>query len=314
MHKDLSHLSVEDAKAMDALVAADFDPSAVEAPLRDRAEKITELLGLLDHLPGHDGGGELVVQRTLAAIDLERQSIYAQASGGSAGRGLPLRELAAVMAIMVVGGTLLWPLMQHNRIASQRQACQTNLQMAAVGMGQYAQAYQGALPALKTHPGARWDQVNTFDDDGTALSNSAHLFVAVTTEHIQPNALICPGNDQKLELTADARDWPNASSRHMSYQNQYRRGAIRLERTPEVAILADVNPLFAQIRAADPANNSPNHAGRGQNVMLGNGAVAWMATPRLANGDMIYHAGRQIRSEYLGNELPTSDQDTFLVP
>ena len=316
MSKDLGHLGVEDAAAMDALVECGFDLEAVSGEHRQRAERIMQLLGLLEDLPGHEdaGDGELIVQRTMAAIQRDRDALEQQAARSSMRSGLPIRELAAVLAIMIVGGTLLWPLMRHNRLIAQRRACATQLQEVAKGLALYADTYQGVLPTHKVQAGAHWDRLNRFAEDGTALSNSAHLFLGVWTKHIDPSTLLCPGNDNEVKLTRHSMDWPSSKARHLSYQNQYRSGGVHLDSAADVAILADVNPLFARGNEADPMDNSPNHAGRGQNVLLGNGTVSWLTTPRLENGDLIYHTGRQVHQDYEGNELPTDDQDAFLVP
>jgi hypothetical protein len=317
MNKELSHLSPQDTEALDALVEAGFDPAGVAESLRPRAMRLMELLRLLDGLAGYDGGsGDLVVERTLAAIEAEKVQRYsAAAAGGPGGGRLPMRELAAVMAIMLVGGTMLWPLMQQNRRHAQRQACSSHLQQAWAGLSKYAVDYDGALPSIKTHTGDRWDRLNTFAEDGATLSNSAHLFVAVQTKHLDPKYLECPDNDTPAGLTTDARDWLSASARHFSYQNQQGPHQTRLADAGESTILADVNPVFATtLSDVLPGANSPNHDGRGQNVLFGNGRVTWLDAPKLADGDLIYHPGRLAQSDYDGNELPLDDKDAFLVP
>ncbi|MDX1564731.1 MAG: hypothetical protein R3236_04950 [Phycisphaeraceae bacterium] len=315
MEKDLGQLSVDDAKAMDALVDCGFDLEAVPDEHRQRAERLMQLLGLLEELPGHDGGdGELIVQRTMAAVRRDRAAMEQQATRPMRRIGLPVRELAAVLAILIVGGTLLWPLMRHNRMVAQRRTCAAHLQEVAQGLALYAETYQGVLPSHKAKPGAHWNRLNRFAEDGTALSNSAHLFVGVWTRHIDPSTLVCPGNEHEVNLTKHSMDWPSSRARHLSYQNQYRSGGMHLASAADVAILADANPLFARGHEAPPTANSPNHGGRGQNVLMGNGVVSWLNTPRLENGDLIYHAGREVHQNYEGTELPTDDQDAFLVP
>jgi len=94
----------------------------------------------------------------------------------------------------------------------------------------------------------------------------------------------------------------------------------------DLAILADRNPYtrpqltrqFIVSPDAAPEANSPNHHGRGQNVLYLEGYVQWQATPRCGavrpggDRDAIYwpDAGRPDDPE----NIPRSVWDSFLVP
>ena len=124
-----------------------------------------------------------------------------------------------------------------------------------------------------------------------------------------------------------------------SYQNQFAHPATdpavsdprnatthRHLHPADLAILADRSPYtrpqltrqFIVSPDAEPEANSPNHHGRGQNVLYLEGQVAWQATPRCGavrpggDRDAIYwpDAGRPDDPE----NVPRSVWDSFLVP
>lgn len=315
MSEPLETLSPPDAEALDALIEAGFDLRQVPQALQPRARILAAHLHLLDTLEV-PSASEDRVQRVLHAVsapapaaDLEPTVIGF----------ISLREIAALAALVLLGVSLSWPLFSHLRHQSRELACQANLAAAFHAMDQYARDHQGAMPATLAHLGDPWGQTNQFNEDGSALSNSAHLFVAVRSGHASLESLSCPANEHAVtELAADMRDWPTSQAVSYSYQNQYTPRPQKLSGARSIAILADKNPFFedGQYRLGlDRESVSGNHAAmRGQNVLLTDGHVEWMLTPRLINRDNIYHAGLNGADYYTGLEGPADEFDSFLVP
>ena len=77
--------------------------------------------------------------------------------------------------------------------------------------------------------------------------------------------------------------------------------------------------------AIDPRENSPNHAGRGQQVLLSDGSAFWLTTPMVTSRDNLWlprpieDAIRRLRGQappdtLSGHESPASLQDAFVGP
>jgi hypothetical protein len=319
------HLSPADEQAIDALVAHGFESANVSADLRPRADLALNLLGTLDSLPA-PSTGDLLVVRTLQTIQksVEQQRLSQQierlAVPGSG--GLSLRELVAVAAMFMIGISLMWPMLSSARSTSRQVACSANLAAAGMGLTSYAADFRGAMPAVAANLGDPWWLTNEFNSDGTAKSNSAHLFQAALMGHVALSDLRCPENLQApTQLTAGMRDWPTNAAASFSYQNQYAQKKPKLDGSVNMAILADKNPFFQpgkynlELRQQLPFAGSPNHLARGgQNVLLTTGEVAWMTKPLLDSGDNIFHVGSEGLDYYTGREGPADVSDSFLVP
>ncbi len=329
-HIDPAGLCPEDQQAFDALIAARFDPDAVEPARRDRACRLAELLGLMDHLPA-PSPGDLLAARTIDTVRRARQKErYTQQiqalSGDGRSTGLRWRELLAAAAVVLISVSLIWPSLNRARATARQDACQTNLAAAGMGFASYAAEHQGRMPAVKARPGDPWWHVNSFTEEGRTRSNSAHLFLLIRGGYLTAEQLTCPGNPDALRrASVGMRDWPDAPSTSFSYQNQFTHHANRLNRTVRIAILGDKNPLFqpgAYRSELDPAALSANHATlQVQNVLLSDGRVLRLTAPMVNGNDNIwqihdktaqYIQGRPIR--YTGTETPSDENDSFLVP
>jgi prepilin-type processing-associated H-X9-DG protein len=89
-------------------------------------------------------------------------------------------------------------------------------------------------------------------------------------------------------------------------------------------IIADVSPIFANVSSSEKAlniniceallkQNSPNHGGRGQNVLFCDGSVVFVKGRTVdVSLDDIYTI--QNTQTYRGVELPASEADAFLAP
>ena len=89
-------------------------------------------------------------------------------------------------------------------------------------------------------------------------------------------------------------------------------------------IIADMSPIFANVSSSEKElivnisdallkQNSPNHGGRGQNVLFCDGSVVFVKGRTVdVSLDDIYTI--QNTKTYQGVELPASEADAFLAP
>lgn len=324
MHSsEIARLSDADQQALNVLVEHGYDLERVPAEHRERARHMLTLLSLLDTLPGASAP-DLLTARTLDAVERCRQQerftqqIQELTTARTPG-GLSMREVAAVAAMVLVGVSLLWPVLSNARDVARQVTCRASLAAAGAALGKYAADFEGQMPATHARLGDPWWETNTFNADGTARSNSAHLFTLVRGGYIRLDQLGCADNPHAVQrYTPDMRDWPTAASVSFSYQNQYTTDKHRIDRDPPIAILADKNPFFepGRFRLDLAGSNSLNHS-EGQNVLLTTGEVRWKEEPvidRGTGGDNIFHAGDYGLDYYTGTEGPASRADSFLVP
>jgi len=318
------NLHPDDCRAIDELVEAGFDRQAVSGEARARAERIDNLLGLLHHLPAEDAS-DLLIERTLEQIRQARQAEIAQRDSAAAvaepnGFGIRWNDLLAVAAMVLITMSIAMPMFSHNRANARKVACEANLATAGLGFSKYAADHQNEMPAVKSRPGDTWWNVNTFDKDGYAKSNSAHAFVLIRGGYVKPTDMDCPENQRgPIKITIRMNDWPTAQAASFSYQNQCTNNRPKWNGPQTIAVLADKNPLFVstdrsgKVRATDHLTSPNHHRLGGQNALLSNGSVQFIRIPVLNNGDNIYHAG-QGKPQYTGTESPADESDTFLVP
>lgn len=320
---DNVHLCREDARALDALVEQAFNVNAVPARHQPRAEKLMDVLELLEHTPAANPG-DILVHQTLTRVSRARQqerfTQQIQQLGGSStgGPGFRLGELVAAAAVVLISVSLIWPVLARSRAGSQQFACKQNLAAAGRGMIAYGQENAGFMPAMASRAGSTWWNVGKVAEDGKAQSNSQHLMVLVRNGHVTLKDLSCPANPHAMTRARQGNlvDWPDMQSISFSYQNQFTPSEQRIDGRRRIAVLADKNPLIwpGEYRADLPATAlSPNHHTLGgQNVLLTTGNVVWMPTPVLEDGDNIWQVKGTFGST--GTEVPLDPDDSHLVP
>jgi hypothetical protein len=326
----ITWLSEADAARLDARLengavgeSGGADTSA-QGDARDR--KIGQWLALIREYPTEPADPGLV-DSTLKRIreDENRRRFAHQlnmlTAGGGPAPGPSWRQMATVAAVVVVAVSLLLPVLSHNRDLARQLACQGRLGEAAKALAGYAADHDGAMPRGKVTPGSPWSHVgHPAGEDGSVQSNSAHLYILIREGYAQPRDLTCPSNPHARpeQLQPSDHDWPTAQAVSFSYQNQYTPKPIELQRHPNLAVLADKNPLFVA-RAGqvthDPARpaRSPSrmHDSRGQNVLTADGEVKWTLQPMMGQDNIWVARGVK---HYHGNEQPSGADDSFLVP
>jgi hypothetical protein len=245
------------------------------------------------------------------------------------GRGFlgKISEVAAVAAVVMLLGGAAFLSLRHARDMSWQTKCQAQLGSIAQGAQQYEQSNDGQLPSVAIKQGSPWWKVG--DQGQENQSNTRHLWLLVKGGYVEPDVFICPSSPlgQKLAKSLDVlagKDFP--SRNNITY-------SLRITCVPnpgdptsgQYVLMADVNPIFEQL----PQNysegflrelnkrlmqaNSTNHAGRGQNVLLGDGSVKFLTTRILGpKQDDIYTLDGV--DKYHGNEVPASQADVFLAP
>lgn len=330
-------LAPADAVALDALLAAQWreaglpeeslegclaDPASAASCDPRREAKMRELMGLIGQCPCATPPLDLVqrtLQRARAARRREQELLEEPAGVLSIRARWP--ELGAIAAIVVIGLSLLVPTVERLRADSRKIACATNLGDAGYALANYAADYNNTLPRREVEPGSVWWNVGKAQLASAPVeSNSAHLFNLVRGGYAKPDQLNCPENERAVRgLSPSLNDWPTARAVSYSYQNQYGRDPIQIDRNPRMALLADKNPLF--LTTNSPLNYStdslrrsasPLHRRQGQNILQADGGSFWSSSPVLSNGDNIWLANHVDR--YTGTETPSGPDDSFLVP
>ena len=345
----ITHLSAADAAAVDrALAALWADPrqspetigsqpgnqnasppetspetSPETPPEMTAGAQVAKLLALLAQCPAEEPPANLTPNTLLRITDYEQRQRLAMQIQALAGPTVAFqwRELLTVAAVLLLGLSVLWPMLAQSRLEAQRVACLGRMGAAGEAINNYAAANAGFMPR---QPTASWASagMNT-PTNQPATSNSANLYLLVRQRYIDPSTLACPANvHTPVGMTASMTDWPTPQAVPFSYQNQLSQNAPRLENIPTVVILADRNPLFA-VSPNDPhvvifrkdvkfTSASYLHNQRGQNTLMTNGAVLWRKDPVMPNNDNIWLA-RGV-TDYHGTEAPSDEFDSFLVP
>ncbi len=236
------------------------------------------------------------------------------------------RELVTIAATLLLGASVILPLLAAGEHQARRLACTGNLRDVAGAMGQYANQYRDSMPIAAASLGGggqRWWDV------GTSASNSANLYTLVRGGFASLRALACPGNPSACCEMRDpsAIDWKCLDEVSYSYQIQKGAESPRLREPARTAVLADRSPVVRRAVAGGviyPFENSCNHGRQGQDVLFADGSVVWHSTPVLSNGDNIWlprAIEEQIRAAMMsvdptlkGVETPESSADAFLGP
>ncbi|MCG3177695.1 MAG: hypothetical protein BIFFINMI_00014 [Phycisphaerae bacterium] len=293
---------------------ADIERAMAESPeLRSRGQAIRRTLELLSRDRAPEPPPDLPARIRNAVADERRASSRLTRRESARPSIFSLAEVAAVAAALLLMALVFFPPVQKARTMAQQNACQDNLRRIGVAMAHYANANQNALPYLDM-TGNWLDRQNGRQPTGTAP-----LFLLVKNGQIEPRFMVCPETEDKPYdgPTQGLEDFPDPTFCSYSFQNLFGgHGPMFRDSASRMPVLADRNPLFHADRFRQDASgrdNSPNHTGRGQNVLYNDGRVRWWTSPRVGvNSDNIWLAGD--RSDYSGVETVATPEDTFLAP
>jgi hypothetical protein len=272
---------------LDALVEARFDRKAMgalgEADAR-RADALVAMFGLMEDYPVDDAEDALV-HATLARIDRHeaersarlkfdaRQDAAAGPSGGARGRRMRIPDLITVAAIILIAVSVFWPMLTSARQRATDQACANNLRLLGYGFSNYAADNNGAMPiAMAGLPGFSQSGGGGWDKN---VRHTLNLEPLVQGGYCEVGHFNCPGHHHSGGGVATGPSY--------SYRWHVPGAPIGWGTQPHVTVvLGDLNPMIDAARSGmviPPLSMSPNHGGRGQNVLVSDGATMWLTQP-----------------------------------
>jgi len=317
--KPTPRLSDADARVLDLLVEAEFDPSAIErlSPEdRRRAEALARLFGTLERWPAPIPD-EALVARVMGAVDtLETDRRGRMRLDGRVGvvRRLRLPDLVTIAASIILVLGVGWPLVRAVRGATWREQCERNMTSMHAGLNAFARDHDGSLPLAAGFGG--FDGRSTSGSATVASSSPVgagpdwrtyrhgeSLEQLVDREYVGARCLTCPGCEK--DRGAMALRVPAAGQRFHLTQV---RGML----------VADANPAIDLLRSGGdwrPAASlgSFNHRQQGQNVLMDDGAVRWLISPIRADGDSIWTPRGESGESLAPGTLPLDPNDIFMA-
>jgi prepilin-type N-terminal cleavage/methylation domain-containing protein len=280
-------------------------------------------------------------------------------------KGFTLIELLIVVAIIGALIAILLPAIAMAWREVHRAQCGTNLKNIFIAMKIYSNANDRFFPSVyHNRNGETWREDWTADDPDALIAdhgttaevefkdtdafrtNTSALWLLVRDGTVNPRQLICPAaqgheayfpKEDASGAGGDVTHWwsfKQLKNCSYSYQNTLGRPVRDGSTSPNIIILADVNPLRADVRSITRAKerpsgvedfqmNSPNHRFTGQNVVDMSGSVYWMNEPKGNKGNNIWVKSTWDRgrlqaeddSSYSNNtERITMPDDEWLVP
>lgn len=309
-----------DAEALDAWLLAGGRADRVPSALRDRALRLEGMANLVSEGPVPTHRSDLV-DRLMTQVALLPRGTATVEAPDVAGR-IRIADLMSIAAVLVVGVSVIWPMLSSMRDAHYRTVSSSRMAAAGAGMAAYSTNYGGLPQASASMAGNPWWEVGQNPEH----SNSANLYLLAREGFVELAQLASPTNPNAPTRSKGetANDWGTFEQVSYSYRNMFgadnREFAIR----PDTALLADRSPIVPRSRRGETARadaNSGNYAGRGQHVLFGDGTVRWLGSPVLDNGDNIWLPGsierdlaRDGRATLTGRETADGPEDAFLVP
>ena len=283
--------------------------------LRELKDNLTNTFAALDRAPKPTPPGDLVektlnriasVQRTNALLSLQQLEPTRRFRPT-----FSMKELLAIAAVTLIAVGIFIPSLQMATQRRQRGLCAAQMGQLGNALQRFATDNDGYMPGV--------DSKNNYwlDHNGKeCASNSAALFKLLKGDyHTSPVVFQCPSvGGTSFAVKPDMSDFPKSEHIHYSYQHSLNRGpSIHGGSDSGMAILADQSPRFknGQYRKK---TRSENHGERGQNVLYLDGHCEWSTSPLAGlNQDDIYTMAGSL-GNYVGNETPASEDDTFLLP
>jgi hypothetical protein len=296
-------LSPNDKRLVDALVDGQYDRASLgdfTDAERQRVDALMNLFGLLRDYPVDDPD-ETLIHATLARIDrhenarVERMAIATAEESSMAKRpriGFRMPDLIAVAASLLLVASVAVPVIHSMRQRSIDLNCANNLRLLGYGFGHYAADNRGFLPTVQSAAvGGTWEH----------FSNAVNLGPLLQGQYCSHGHLRCPGNHDNLEMS-------------YSYQWQQSDKPSTWGGERVTVVIGDRNPVMDAARRGRiiPAlTMSPDHGGKGQNVLTTDGAAIWVdGEPVIGGSDNIWlpHGMQQL----VPGALPRDRWDVFL--
>ncbi len=238
-------------------------------------------------------------------------------------------EVAAIAAVVLVVAGVSFPSLSRMR---QKAVCKAHLMRIGQAIARYANDHDGALPAVVITAGSPWWNVGA--QGAKNQSNTRHGWLLVKKGYLDGKDFICPGRKDAKAVSytraqlVNYNDFP--SRQHINYSFTFISGKSgQSQKGRKSILLADLNPVFEKlfdkgksVCVPDKRTKilvskqllkimSANHAGRGQNVLFGDGSSDFKKTRIIFNDDI--YTVRDAQS-YSGCEVPSGEDDIFLAP
>lgn len=236
-------------------------------------------------------------------------------------------RLATAAMFVIVGSALITGgkiATNYARQMSWQTKCGSQMASLFGGLSNYKNDNNGQMPILVSSPGTPWWKVG--DQGSENVSNTRRMWVLAKNGYLQPDAFMCPATKPSCSFNCNAKEYNDFPKRYLvtySFRISCPKAA-GLEKMGRQVIMGDMSPIFANVSAAEKElninlsdalmkKNSPNHGGRGQNVLFCDGSVVFVKGHTVdASLDDIYTI--QGKQNYQGIEVPTSEADVFLAP
>ncbi len=196
-------------------------------------------------------------------------------------------DVAVAASIFLASLLTLIPAAYRGKLQRSQLGCVFNLQQLGLGLGQYANMHQSFPYAPPECPAAHAGSFAFMLRDSKLLPDCA----ALDCPSNGPSATPPPTDDFptvcEIKKTSPRR-YAHMVGWDYAYHIGYRRGTARP--APTIAENSTFIPILADQPGHDGHHNilegnSPNHGGRGQNVLFTDGHVRWHHTRRLSPGD-----------------------------
>jgi prepilin-type processing-associated H-X9-DG protein len=234
-------------------------------------------------------------------------------------------RLATAAVFVLVGSGLITGFnvaTNYARQMSWQTKCGSQMAGLFTGLSNYRNDNNGQMPMLAAAPGSPWWKVG--DQGSENVSNTRRMWVLVRKGYLQPEDFVCP-TYKPFNSKYDPAQYNDFPKRNLvTYSFRIGCPKAGLEKMSRQVIIADMSPMFANVSASEKElivnisdallkRNSPNHVGRGQNVLFCDGSVAFVKGRTVdVSLDDIYTI--QNTHTYQGVELPVSEADAFLAP
>ena len=221
-------------------------------------------------------------------------------------------DFAVAASIFIAGALTLLPAIQRTRERMNQAGCLFNLQQLGNSLGQYESIH----PILPYPPSNRADapagSFATILHDAGLLDNASLLDCPCNGKHLNGNNAELVSFDQSEHIRRndpvryrDMLRWDYAYN--VGYLHGGHPGPLEVVHSSRLPVIADQPSHDGLGTIRD--GNSPNHGGRGQNVLFGDGSVQWF---RSRNG------GPRDPDIFLNNDHQPRPgihvQDAVLVP
>jgi len=306
-------------QVFDALVECGWDVTQFVGEQRRRADRVIALLNLLHQYPVDPVDEQELIGATMRRIDqfeqCKRRPVFGGASvDGERGRwclgGFNWQSALTAAAAILILVSITVPMLANVRRTAVQRACLAGIGNVALGLSNYANAYDNSLPIhIVSAPGGNWLD---------SRANSSNLFRLAKTGFATFEDLACPGNPatQPAGLLADMDNWPSSESTSFSYQNVLTGQRPQWNTSPAMVILADKSPVVEASRNRRQVSIdalSPSHRS-GQNALLSDGSGMWLNSAQFGNDNIWVPDTCQSESTLLvGNEMPGCASDSMLI-